>query len=121
MQCLCVKVKVIQLCTTLQPHGRYSPWNSPGQTTGVDSLCLLQGIFRTQGSNPGPPHCSQILYQLSHREAKEYWSGEPNPSPLDLPDPEIQPGSPALQLDSLPTDQLGKPYIITVLLRVLPI
>ena len=49
----------------LQPHG--SPWNSPGQNTGVDSLCLLQGIFPTQGSNPGLPHCKQFLYQLRHK------------------------------------------------------
>ena len=28
-----------------QPHGLYSPWNSPGQDTGVGSLSLLQGIF----------------------------------------------------------------------------
>ena len=51
----------------LQPHGLYSPWNSPGQNTGVGSLSLLQGIFPTQGLNPGLPHCRQILYQLSHR------------------------------------------------------
>ena len=44
-----------------------SPWNSPGQNTRVDSLSLLQGIFPTQGSNPGLPHCRQILYQLSHQ------------------------------------------------------
>ena len=31
-----------------------------------DSLSLLQGIFPTEGSNPGPLHCTQILYQLSH-------------------------------------------------------
>ena len=35
---------------SLQPHGLYSPWNSPGQNTGVGSLSLLQGIFLTQGS-----------------------------------------------------------------------
>ena len=52
---------------TLQPHGLYSPWNSPGQNTGVDSLSLLQGIFPIQGSNPGLTHCRQILYQLSHK------------------------------------------------------
>ena len=28
---------------SLQPHGLYSPWNFPGQNTGVDSLSLLQG------------------------------------------------------------------------------
>ena len=37
------------------------------QNTGVGSLSLLQGIFPTQGSNPGLPHCGQILYQLSHQ------------------------------------------------------
>ena len=50
----------------LGPHGPYSPWNSPGQNTGVDSLSLLQGIFSTQGSNP-VLHCRQILYQLSQK------------------------------------------------------
>ena len=54
-------------CTTLWPHGPYSPWNSPGQNTGVDNLSLLQGIFPSQELNPGLPHCRQILYQLSHQ------------------------------------------------------
>ena len=35
--------------------------------TGVGSLSLLQGIFPTQGSNPGVPTCRWILYQLSHK------------------------------------------------------
>ena len=52
---------------SLWPHGLYSPWISPGQNTGVGSLSLLQGIFPTQGSNPGLPHCRRILYQLSHQ------------------------------------------------------
>ena len=54
------------------------PWNSPGQNTGVGSLSLLQGIFPTQGLNPGVPHCRWILYQLSHKntvESQEYWNG----------------------------------------------
>ena len=41
--------------------------NSPGQNTGVGSRPLLQGIFPTQGSNPGLLHCGHILYQLSHK------------------------------------------------------
>ena len=45
----------------------YSPWNSPGQNTGVGSLSLLQGIFPTQRSKPGLPHYRQILYQLNHQ------------------------------------------------------
>ena len=48
---------------SLQPHGLYSPCNSPGKNTGVGSLSLLQGIFPTQGWNLGLPHCRQILYQ----------------------------------------------------------
>ena len=45
------------------------PWNPLGQNTGVGSLSLLHGIFPTQGSNPGLPHCRQILYQLSYKES----------------------------------------------------
>ena len=56
--------------SSLQPHGLYSPWNSPGQDTAVGSLSLLRGIFPTQGSNPGPPRCRQSLYQLSHKGKK---------------------------------------------------
>ena len=52
---------------SLRPHRLYSPWNSPGQNTGVGSRSLLQEIFLTQGSNPGLPHCRQILYQLSQQ------------------------------------------------------
>ena len=50
---------------SLRPRGLCSPWNSPGQNTGVGSLSLLQGIFLTQESNRGLLHCRQILYQLN--------------------------------------------------------
>ena len=40
---------------------------------------------------------------------QEYWSGLPCPPPGDLPDPEVERGSPALQADSLPSELLGKP------------
>ena len=55
------KVKVTQSCLTLCNPGR----NSPGQNTGVGCHSLLQGVFPTQGLNPGLPHCRWILYQLS--------------------------------------------------------
>ena len=56
----------------LQPNGLYPtrllcPWNFPGKSTGVGSHFLLQGIFPTQGSNLGLPHCRQTLYHLSHQ------------------------------------------------------
>ena len=59
--------KSLSRSDSLWPHGLYSPWNSLGQNTGVGSLSLFQGIFPTQGSNPGLPHCRQILHQLSHK------------------------------------------------------
>ena len=40
--------------------------HSPGKNTEVNCHALLQGIFPTQGSNPGLPHCRWILYCLSH-------------------------------------------------------
>ena len=52
---------------SLLSHWLYSPWNSPGQDTGVGSLSLLQGIFPTQVLNPGLLHCRQIPYQLSYQ------------------------------------------------------
>ena len=82
------------------------PWNSPGNNTGAGSHSLLQGIFLTQGSNPGLLYYRQILYHLSHRGSlvmeqlratpemaahqaplfvgfsrQEHWSGLPFPSP----------------------------------------
>ena len=60
-------LKVTRLCSTLCDP---TLWNSPDQNTGLVSLSLLQGIFPTQGSNPGLP---------------------------------------ALQVDSLPAESLGKP------------
>ena len=39
---------------------------------------------------------------------QEYWSGLPFPSPGDLPNPGIEPGSPALQTDALPSEPPGK-------------
>ena len=70
-RCFSWKVKWSESCSvvsnSLRPHGLYSPWNSPVQNTGVGSLSLLQGIFPTQGSNTGLPHCRRILYQLSHQ------------------------------------------------------
>ena len=63
----------------------YSPWDSPGQTTRVGSHCLLQGIFPTQGWNPGLPNCRLILYQLSHQGSPQAYGIEFNYSPsLDL-------------------------------------
>ena len=57
---------VVSDSLSLHPHELCSPWNSPGQNTGVSSLSLLQGIFPTQELNQGLLHCRRILYQLSY-------------------------------------------------------
>ena len=70
-----VKVLVAQSCLTLcEPMNCSLPGyfgnpcqDSPGKNTGVDRHSLLQGIFPTQGSNPGLLHCRQILYCLRHQ------------------------------------------------------
>ena len=56
----------------LEPTRLLCPWHSPGKNTGVGSHFLLQGIFPTQGSNPGFPHCEYILYHLSHQTIRCY-------------------------------------------------
>ena len=72
---------VTQSCPSLcdpmdcSPPGSSVRGDSPGKNTGVGCHALLQGIFPTQGLNPGLPHCRQILYCLSHQ-------GSPKDIPL---------------------------------------
>ena len=86
--CVCL---VAQSCPTLCNPIGYSPpgslvhGNSPGKNTGVSCHALLQGIFPTQGSNPGLPHCRRILYQLSYQgsyTSRSYFLLFPMPSSL---------------------------------------
>ena len=70
--CVCVCVSCSVISNSLWPRGLYlarllCPWDSPGKNTGVGCHSLLQGIFPTQGLNPGLLHCGQILYHLSHQ------------------------------------------------------
>ena len=71
-----MEIKIDKICSvvsdSLQPHELYSPWNSPGQNTGVSSPTLLQGIFPTHGSNTGLPHCTQILASWATSKAQNY-------------------------------------------------
>ena len=66
---------VTQSCLTLcdpmncSPPGSSVHGDSPGKNTGVGCHALLQGIFPTQGSNPGLPHCRWILYHLGHQRS----------------------------------------------------
>ena len=55
----------------LAPTKLLRPWGSPGKNTGVGCHFLLQGIFPTQGSNPGLLHWRQTLYRLSHQGSQK--------------------------------------------------
>ena len=57
---------------SLKLHGTSVHGDSPGKNTGVGCHALLQGIFPNQGSNPGLPHCRQILYPLSHQGSPDF-------------------------------------------------
>ena len=65
--------EVAQLCPTLVDpmdsslHQAPPPWDFQGKNTGVGCHLLFQGIFPTQGSNPGLLHWRQMLYCLSHQ------------------------------------------------------
>ena len=102
------KVKVTQSCLSVcDPMD--SPWNSPGQNTGVCSLSLLQGIFTTLGIEP-----RSMTLQADPLPAEP--PGKPKNTGVGslfllqwfFSDPGIELGSPALQADSLPTELSGK-------------
>ena len=93
------------------PHGLYSSWNSPGQNTGAGSLSILQGIFPTQRSSPGLPHCRRILHQLSHKGSPRILEWVAYPFSRGFSWPRSPSASPALQEDSLPTELSGKPLL----------
>ena len=84
--------------SSLQPHGLYSSWNSPGQNSGVGGRSLLQGIFPAQGLNPGLLYCRRILYQLSQQGSPRmlewvvypFSSGSSLPWNQTLPYPRMQ-------------------------------
>ena len=60
--CVCAEALIVSLpARALQPARLLCPCDFPGKTTGVGCHFLFQGIFPTQGSNPGLLHCRQIL------------------------------------------------------------
>ena len=78
----------------------------------MGSLSFLQGIFPTQGLNPGLLHCRRIIYQLSHMGSPRIEVGNLSLLQPDLSDPGIEPTFPAVQADSLLAERQGKPLII---------
>ena len=79
--CVCLVAQSVQLCDPkgCSPPGSSVHGDSPGKNPGVGCHGLLQGIFLTQGSNPGLTHCRQILYHMSSEklEPGKLWKTEP--------------------------------------------
>ena len=76
---------IAQSCLTFcnpmdcSPPGSSIHEDSPGKNTGVGCHALLQGIFPTQGSNPGLPRSRQILYHLRHQGSHKTRDSSINP------------------------------------------
>ena len=94
---------------SLRCQGLYSPWNSLGQNTEVGSPSLFQGIFPTQGSNPGLPNCRWILYNLSHKGSPRILEWVAYSLSSGSSQPRNQSGVSFIAGDSLPTELSGKP------------
>ena len=81
---------------------------------GILQVRILEWVafpFNTGSSQPRDrAQVSRIAGGFFTRKAQEYWSAQPIPSPVDLPDPGIELGSPALQVDSLPMSHQGSPF-----------
>ena len=97
------------------------PFATPWTVHGILQASILEWIaFPFSRGSSQPRDRTQVsciavgcFTVQATREAQEYWSGEPIPYPGDLPDPGIELGSPALQLDSLPAELPGKHWIVT--------
>ena len=106
------EVKVTQSCPTLCNPMDYT-------VHGVLQARILEWAFPFSRGSSQARDQSQVsgiaggfFTSWTTRDAQEYWSGLPIPSPAVLPDLGIELGSPALQVDSLPTEISGKPWYV---------
>ena len=97
--------------------------DSPGRNIVTGCHALFQGIFPTQGLNPGVLHHSQILYPQSHTGSRSIleWVTNPFSRESSCPDPGIELVSPELHVDSLPAELPGKPLKIHITVKILEI
>ena len=100
-----------------QPTRLPRPWDSPGKNTGMGCHFLLQ-CMRVKSESEVTQSCPTLCNPIDHSPAgpsvhrilqERISNGLPLPSPRDLPNLGIEPGSPALQADALPSEPPGKP------------
>ena len=102
---LTVKGKVAQSCPTLWDPKDYTAHGIlQARTLEWGAVPLCRGSSQPRDRTQISPIAGKFFTSWATREAQEYWSGGPIPSPGDLPDPGIEPGSSAFQANSLPAD-----------------
>ena len=75
------------------------------------SVCVCVLVAQSCPTPCNPRDCSLTGSSFMDFSRQEYWSGLPGPPPGDLLNPGIEPGSPALQADSLPSQPPRKPSL----------
>ena len=106
-----VAVKVAQSCLTLGHPMAYT-------VHGILQASILEWVTfpfswgSSQRRDRTQVSCTagRFFTSCATREAQEYWSGQPFPSPGDLPDPGTELGSPASQVDCLQLNYQGSPW-----------
>ena len=93
----------------LQPTRLLNPWDSPGKNTGVGCHALLQGIFTTQGSNPGLPH-RRLFFKVWASSEAGFLVAQTVESACNVRDPGLIPG-----LGISPGEGKGNPFHYTCL------
>ena len=93
----------------LKPAKLLCPWGFSRQEYWMGCHALLQGIFPTQGLNPGLPHCRWIQYLRSHQGSPGIMEWVVYPVFKGSSDLGMEWESPALQADSFPAEIPGKP------------
>ena len=100
-------------------HGVKTATNDHFQATSITSLSAELGKVLVIQSSPTLFDSTDSSLSGSSVHWQEYCSGLPFPPPGDLPNPGIEPGSPALQADSLPSDLPGKPIMWKVSIKLI--
>ena len=112
--CCAKLLSCVRLFVTPWPVAHQAPLSmgdSSGKNTGVSCHALLQGIFPTQGSNPGLLHSRQIVYRMSHQRNPRILEWVAYPFSRASFWPRNRTGSPPLKVNSLPAKLSGKPLL----------
>ena len=92
------------MSNSLRHHGLYSSWNYPLRILEWVAFPFSRESLQSRDQIQVSCIAGEFFTSCVTKGAQEYWSGQPIPSPADLPNPGIELESPALQVDSLPPE-----------------